>query len=288
MNWLQAMTNIAALNHSCVLVTVVESEGSAPRTIGTRMVVTLDDFHDTIGGGALELEAINHARAELIAGPGDPVISYRTFVLGNDLTQCCGGRVKLQFDFHWANDFQLHIFGAGHVAQEVARIVQRLPCIATFHDQRTDWLSRLANSVVGESAVSMRARVDTRLLSENVFGDVEACAPGSYYLIMTHSHELDLELVEAVLSRNDARYCGLIASRSKARKFISRLKRKGFSESELCGLTAPMGCHFKTGNTPMEVALAAMADVIHLRQMALSDNDSAAVVMEPAEELAAS
>ena len=266
MNWLAALSQCASKNLSCVLVTVVESEGSAPRVLGTRMVVTEKDFADTLGGGALEHEAIDYARNLLAAAVRGPVISQREFVLGSDLTQCCGGRVKLQFDCQWANDFIVHVFGSGHVAQEVARVVQRLSCRATFHDSRQEWLDKLVTCL--DTNPSSPTAVTTSELSENVFAKVEACEPGSYFLVMTHSHELDMELVEAILSRGDARYCGLIASRSKAVSFLNRLKRKGFTDDELEGLTAPLGQHFQTGNTPMEVAVAAIGDILHLRNRA--------------------
>jgi xanthine dehydrogenase accessory factor len=231
------------------------------------MVVTDNVFKDTLGGGALEHEAIEHARDLLKAVVRGPVITHREFVLGSDLTQCCGGRVKLQFDCQWSNDFILHVFGAGHVAQEVARVVQRLSCRATFHDSRKEWLDKLTACCDTDRSTSPTS-VTTSKLSENVFADVEACQADSYFIVMTHSHELDMELIEAILAKGNSRYCGLIASRSKATSFRSRLKRKGFSEDELIGLTAPLGRHFKTGNTPMEVAVAALGDILHLRNVA--------------------
>jgi xanthine dehydrogenase accessory factor len=100
----------------------------------------------------------------------------------------------------------------------------------------------------------------------NPFAAVEQCERDAYYVIMSHSHELDFELAEAVLTRGDAAYCGLIASSSKARSFKGRLARKGFSKSELQQLTAPLGQSIETGNLPMEVAVAAMADILTARQ----------------------
>lgn len=268
MSWLNALSRYASANVSCVLITVIESEGSAPRVMGTRMVVTKHECSDTLGGGALEHEAIEHAKVLLNTAIRGPVISHREFVLGSDLTQCCGGRVKLQFDCHWANDFILHVFGAGHVAQEVARVVQRLSCRSTFHDSRKEWLEKLITCLETDTTSSPTS-VATSELSENVPAAIEACQPDSYFMVMTHSHELDMELIEAILTRGDSRYCGLIASGSKATSFRNRLKRKGFSEGELSGLTAPLGQHFKTGNTPMEVAIAAVGDVLHLRSLEL-------------------
>ena len=39
---------------SCAMVSIVEVEGSAPREVGARLLVTPQGYHGTIGGGALE------------------------------------------------------------------------------------------------------------------------------------------------------------------------------------------------------------------------------------------
>jgi len=264
-NWLAALNRSIEHNESCVLVTIVGVEGSSPRGAGTRMLVTQHELAGTIGGGALEHEAAQHARMLLLDDICEGIISERTFNLGSHLTQCCGGRVTLQFDCHWASEFTLHVFGAGHVAQEVCRIAQRLHAITTFHDARKSWLKKIEKTAVesSESGPSPNPRIKTAALPEDVHTYVESLQPRSHYLIMTHSHELDMELVEAILSRNDSAYCGLIASKSKATSFKNRLERKGFTEAEINMLTAPMGTQLKTGNTPMEVAIAVMSDVIN-------------------------
>ena len=48
-------------------------------------------FYGTIGGGELELEALDEARAALAAGRGPA--RRRSVALGPELGQCCGGRV---------------------------------------------------------------------------------------------------------------------------------------------------------------------------------------------------
>jgi len=75
------------------LVTILATEGSAPRGPGTRMVVTQTGLAGTIGGGALEHQAMAQARAILALEPG----SWRVqdYPLGPLLGQCCGGRVRL-------------------------------------------------------------------------------------------------------------------------------------------------------------------------------------------------
>ncbi len=79
------------------LVTIVETRGSTPREAGARMIVLPSGaFSGTIGGGALEWQALGAAQAALARGTLR--LSLRDIVLGPELGQCCGGRVKLAIE----------------------------------------------------------------------------------------------------------------------------------------------------------------------------------------------
>ncbi len=78
-----------------VLVTVAIVEGSGPRECGARMLVTSARQVDTIGGGHLELRAVETARAMLLDGRQRHL---ERFALGPGLGQCCGGVVHLAFE----------------------------------------------------------------------------------------------------------------------------------------------------------------------------------------------
>ncbi len=82
---------------TCAMVTVAEAAGSTPREAGARMVVREDGaFFGTIGGGTLEFEALKWARDALASRvPGH---SVRSFSLGPDLGQCCGGRARIMIE----------------------------------------------------------------------------------------------------------------------------------------------------------------------------------------------
>ena len=81
------------------MVSIVEAKGSAPREAGARMVVLEDgSFTGTIGGGALEWQAIARAQAAVAkagAGGASPPVDLARMALGPDLGQCCGGSVRL-------------------------------------------------------------------------------------------------------------------------------------------------------------------------------------------------
>jgi len=259
MNWLDALHASIKNGQACVLVTITDVEGSAPRAIGSRMLVLQDNITDTIGGGALEQTAINYSRELLQKSSPEPVIESKEIVLGTELSQCCGGRVTLNYEYHPASTFNVVIFGAGHVAQCFATILKQLPCRALFIDSRKEWLNKLPT---GQSSYE---NIRTSELGRNPFLAVEQCPDNAFFLVMTHSHELDFDLVEAILSRGDSSYCGLIASESKATRFRTRLRRKGFTQSEIAKLTAPIGQSEWQGKLPMEVAVAAANEVLKIR-----------------------
>ncbi|MGB0694349.1 MAG: xanthine dehydrogenase accessory protein XdhC [Rhodospirillaceae bacterium] len=94
-----------------VLVTIIQADGSSPQTTGAALLVedmaSSVGFRGTIGGGALEHEALAIARSlqrdhserngvRLFSAPWRREV--RDFPLGPSLGQCCGGRVKLLFE----------------------------------------------------------------------------------------------------------------------------------------------------------------------------------------------
>ncbi len=89
-DWLTGLNETPA-----VLITVAVVEGSGPRAAGTKMVVGAATLVDTIGGGHLEMRAIEIARAMLVDGRA---LHFERFALGPSLGQCCGGVVYLAFE----------------------------------------------------------------------------------------------------------------------------------------------------------------------------------------------
>lgn len=255
MNWIDAVAECSRQNNGFVLVTVLSSEGSSPRAKQTKMVVTPDNIYDSVGGGNLEYEAVQSARSLL--DQKDAVIEKRAYNLGADLVQCCGGQVELLFEYFPACDFNIVLCGAGHVGKALISILSELPCRVVWMDTRAEELESAMNTVKPSGRVSP-------CHISNPYQAIESCAPGSWCLIMTHSHEIDFELCEAILGREDIKYCGLIGSKSKAASFRGRLKRKGFSSKEISRLTSPIGIPLGAGKSPMEVAVSVSAQLLQL------------------------
>ncbi len=102
MDWLAELADMAAAHGPVVRVGIVRAEGSAPRGAGAAMTVAAEVFSGTIGGGALEHEALSAARKMLRDRRGSATPewrrSLRDYPLGPSLGQCCGGRVRLLFE----------------------------------------------------------------------------------------------------------------------------------------------------------------------------------------------
>jgi xanthine dehydrogenase accessory factor len=295
------------------LVTIVSTEGSAPREAGARMIVTEKDAIGTVGGGNLECQLIDQARRLLRRA--DIHILQQDYPLGPLLAQCCGGRVSVlierleQSSLQWLkalseaadprrscmlegrivdgriartvhsglNDGrpegieligagrrrvglqpgwsgiieriaprapELFLFGAGHVGKAVAQVAKMLPFRFVWVDPRPE----MANGCDPPPA----ARSDLAAV-------VCEARPEAFFLVMTHSHELDFAVVRAVLARDDAAYCGLIGSATKRARFVSRLEKQGVRSS---GLICPIGLAGIRGKDPASIAISTAADLL--------------------------
>jgi xanthine dehydrogenase accessory factor len=78
-----------------VLVTVIAVRGSAPRGVGTKMIISASTCVGSIGGGQLEYQCTQFA--EEMLGSSESVTRQK-FSLGKKMGQCCGGAVEILFE----------------------------------------------------------------------------------------------------------------------------------------------------------------------------------------------
>jgi xanthine dehydrogenase accessory factor len=247
-NWIDALQNLESKGEAYVLVTVLGTKGSTPRDMGTKMVFGADSSFGTIGGGHLEYRA-NMIAARLLAEQKQSQ-QIETFPLGPSLGQCCGGRVNLLFECFMPTKLQVMLFGAGHVGQSLAPLLTGLPVVLHWVDSRMAELEPQAN---------LRARF---IDSEQPASEVAAMPPASAYIIMTHNHQVDYEILRAVLDRQDAGFIGLIGSETKWRRFQMRLEHHGYAAETYKDVHCPIGLSEVRGKRPQEVAISIAAQLI--------------------------
>src|SRR5262245_18221578 len=92
-SWPVTLRVLQVASPAAVRVVVAETRGSSPRESGASMLIDAAGVWGTIGGGNLELQAIEAARAFL--HPTPLAGQVRRWVLARELGQCCGGVVTL-------------------------------------------------------------------------------------------------------------------------------------------------------------------------------------------------
>jgi xanthine dehydrogenase accessory factor len=246
-----------------VLVQVSETRGSAPREAGTRMLVTADEVLGTVGGGHLELQAIGTAR-EMLAQAGAASRSVH-YPLGPALGQCCGGTMTLRFERlragHLADwppvvtRFHLQLYGAGHVGRAIARLLATLPVQVDWIDEREDEFP----ATLGDAGWPGHIR---KLAVDAVEAEVPTAPSGAFYLVLTHQHDLDLRITEAILRRGDFGFLGLIGSRTKRQRFEHRLAERGIDAELLARMVCPIGLPGIEGKAPEVIAVGVVAQLL--------------------------
>ncbi len=253
---------LAAARHA-VIVEVAHARGSVPRGDGTRMVVARDAVLGTIGGGHLELQAIEVARGRI----GHSGSHVQPIALGPSLGQCCGGALTLRYAplneaelARWpatAPLFTLQLYGAGHVGRAIADVLAAVPCSVQWIDERE------VEFPVTDSPPHIE-----RVCVEPVEAEVAVAPPDACYLVLTHSHELDLRITEAVLRRADFAYLGLIGSQTKRARFLHRFEARGIPSAALERMTCPIGVGGIEGKEPGVIAVAVVAQLLQVAQQA--------------------
>ena len=308
MSWLAAALECVAAGDKAVLVTVAEAKGSTPRESGATMLVRARDIVGSVGGGQLELLAIDEARRMMADKAARPALMR--YSLGPDLGQCCGGAVRLllepltKIDRRWLTQWHsqvkgegtrllstggdgakswvdaddsadgarivedgkrwqvleavrrrsrpLWLFGAGHVGRALAKVLAELPFEVTWLDSRFDGFPEQIPADVGHVVAPRLAEA------------VENAPAGTLFLVLTHSHQLDLDICDRVLRRGDVAFLGLIGSATQKARFLSALKGRGHAPAALERLVCPIGLAQIPGKQPMAIAVATAAQLLAL------------------------
>jgi xanthine dehydrogenase accessory factor len=157
-----------------------------------------------------------------------------------------------------ANDFRVVVLGNGHVGRALAQVLGALPCAVTWVDTRED-----------DFPASVPPNV-TVVASDVPEAEVRAAAPGTMFVVMTHSHALDFDLVAAILQRGDFDYAGMIGSAAKRAQMERRLRERGFDASAIARVTCPIGIAGIAGREPGAIAVAVAAELLRERESALA------------------
>jgi xanthine dehydrogenase accessory factor len=255
----------AAAREPFVLCTVTDTERSAPRVAGAKMLVSPDgSITGTVGGGPLEAVVIQEAKQRLRDGGGSTERRFMLTTMGDaaepvtdatpELGMKCGGEVSVFLDVVRPAARML-LYGAGHVGERVAAVAGEAGLAVVVIDDRPEFADRAKFPKAAEVRCVDLARAPLGGLSPDA---------GDFVVILTRCHALDEGVLEAALG-SDARYVGLIGSRRKVAVILRSIARRlGRDPREDERLHAPIG--LKLGDkTPGEIAISILAEILLLK-----------------------
>ncbi len=283
-------------------VVIAAHAGSSPREVGASMLVWADGQSGTIGGGALEWEALRRARKMLCDRRGT---GLDRVALGPSLGQCCGGAVTVLSEVFdtlpaaLAGCVARRVEGGEMMPLAVKRLIAQargegaMPRPALVQGWFIEPVARAERQVwvwgaghVGRAVVAVLSPLPGVAITwvdvaPDRFADpvpdgvtvVAAAEPGllvahapasAEHLIMTYSHALDLDLCHRLLAHGFAR-CGLIGSATKWVRFRSRLVALGHQPASVARIRCPIGDP-TLGKHPQAIAVGVAADFLAARQ----------------------
>jgi xanthine dehydrogenase accessory factor len=101
------------------------------------------------------------------------------------------------------------------------------------------------------------------MLWSEFLSDHNSNIESNYYVIMTHRHDFDQDILETLLNFEKKKYIGLIGSRSKWERFKQRLTLKGVPLGKLEQVHCPIGLPIG-GKSPQEVAISTAAQLLKI------------------------
>ena len=197
-NWIDVLSSFKEKREPVALVTVTKCYGSTPCVLGSRMIITENkELFGTIGGGKLEFLAIEKALEAL----HENKIIESGYTLGPEFEQCCGG--KVEFIIEPMNQSpELFLFGAGHIGQEIVKLLVGTPFKVNLIDSRDNWFKdKDLDPSINPCEVS---EIDFK-----TFRDVVRWGRGCYVLVLTHNHAIDFDVISMAL-KEETKYLGLI------------------------------------------------------------------------------
>lgn len=283
-------------------VLVAVTQGSVPREIGASMLVTKDGVTGTIGGGALEFEAIARARDVLATGKD----RIDRMPLGPGLGQCCGGAVSLLTEVWDAErlssvetvaarplpgqDTDMPLAVRRRLAKARSRgavpgseVIDGWMVEPVSRPTRDIWVwgaGHVGRALVGVLAPLPELRIhwaDTdgsrfpeaipegveTLIAANPADLVTVSGAEAEHFVLTFSHALDLEICHRVLGQSFGTL-GLIGSATKRARFRKRLRALGHAQEQIDRMRCPIG-NSELGKHPQAIALGVATELMGRR-----------------------
>jgi xanthine dehydrogenase accessory factor len=249
MNLFNEIENIRKGTIKAALSIIVQTKGSTPRKVGSKMIVREDgSLVGTIGGGNLEKKVIENALQQI--DENEPKLFKHNLLHQHNM--CCGGSVEIYIE-PIKTMKKLYIFGAGHTGNALAKFATNVDFDIYVIDDRREYLNNLDTEGINKLNLDYKKVLPSLPFDEN-----------TYIVIMTYEHSHDRDILSYCIKQPYS-YLGMIGSKRKV-----ELTRKMFSEGkiaskkELENVDMPMGLNINAEG-PEEIAISILAKLIAVK-----------------------
>jgi xanthine dehydrogenase accessory factor len=233
-----------------VRATVVEATGSVPGKLGATMVVRADGTTiGTVGGAALEEEVKRRAAEAIERHRGGLARFDLAAWKDGGLPSLCGGSVAIALEYVAPRPNVL-LWGGGHVAEAVARLLPGLEYDHSVADDRPDYV---------RAERFPRAERREVVAAGELFDRFDP-AEFTHLLILGYDAAKDLEVLFEATGRFP-NPIGLIASAPKREHLYARLRERGVSREALRRIRSPVGVPIGA-ESPAEIAVSIVAQIV--------------------------
>lgn len=251
----QALAEIERDHASAALCTVIRSEGSTPRHVGSKMLVYPDGhFIGTVGGGELENRVIQAALAS-ISDRTSVTLAYTMADPARGDPGVCGGQVEVFVEPILPTP-TLVVIGGGHVGKAVVHLAKWLGFHVVVNDDRPAFAN--PESVPGADAYFAVPMAELPRHME--------VTPQTYLVITSRGSPVDVQGLPGLLD-SPAAYIGVIGSKRRWATTAKALKELGVAQAKIERVHSPMGLELQA-ETPEEIAVSILAEILMLRERA--------------------
>ena len=248
----QALDELEKANEPAALCTVVKSEGSTPRHVGSKMLVFSDGhFIGTVGGGDLEHRVMDEAASAILDGK-PRLLSYSMSDPARGDPGVCGGQVEV-FVEPILPPAAIVIIGGGHVGKAVAHLAHWLGFRVSVSDDRPEFCNKETIPDAEAFHVCPMAELPKHMKINK----------RTYLILTTRGSSVDAAGLGPLLD-SPAAYIGVIGSKRRWATTVKELKARGISEETIARVHSPIGLELRA-ETPEEIAVSIMAEILMIR-----------------------
>lgn len=242
----EELVRLSEQGEAAVLATVVETDGITGVEPGAKCLVRDRTIvGETIGDAAVVQAIVQESSARLR--------TEKSQLMALEVPQS-GAKLEVFFEVMPAPP-KLIVVGAGHIAVPLVKLAKVLDFYVTVIDDRLLYANRERFPDADEVLVGDMAQ----MLKEM------AITPSCYIVLITRGHAYDEPCLRVVLP-SQAKYIGMIGSRRRIKACFQRFRDEDkISEELIEKVYAPIGLDIAT-ETPAEIALSILAEVVKVRR----------------------